>query len=101
MPVLLPRILVHVALALVIWKQASVQMALALRAVDCVILGLRLSHLSIPEFYHSKPHIGVWVLMGSHSGDEASCGSEYVTIPRYGAVVALPQCQSLNSATLR
>lgn len=48
-------------------------MALALRAVACVILGLRLSDLSIAEFYHSKSHIGVWVLMGSHSGDEVSC----------------------------
>lgn len=37
MPVLRPRILVQVALALVIWKQASFQLALALRAVDCVI----------------------------------------------------------------
>lgn len=73
MPVLHPRILVHVALGLVTWKQASFQMALALRAVDCVILGLRLSDLSIPEIYHSKPYIGVWVLMGSHSGGEVSC----------------------------
>lgn len=39
MPVLHPRILVQVALVLVIWKQASFQMALVLRAVDCVILG--------------------------------------------------------------
>lgn len=73
MPVLRPRILVRVAIALVSWKQASFQMALALRAVDCVILGLRFSDLSIAEFYHSKSHIGVWVLMGSHSGDEVSC----------------------------
>lgn len=67
MPVLHPRILIQVAIALVIWKQASFQMALALRALDCVILCLRLSDLSIPEFYHSKPRIGIWVLMGSHS----------------------------------
>lgn len=72
MTVLHPRTLFHVAFALVIWKQVSFQIALALRAVDCVILGLRLSDLSIPEFYHSKPHISVWVLMGTHSGDEVS-----------------------------